>query len=144
MRHRGYSGKAADVWSSGVVLFATLFCRYPLGASPERSPQHRHIPASPPIAVPRKETDRRCSVSSSDCLHYLHANKQQTASVSMVGQLTPQFKCTASELCFLCNGNWSSSIHTDHCLPAPGEAASQSGLSRQILCKLMASNASFL
>ena len=41
VRDMGYSGKAADVWSSGVVLFAMLFCRYPFQARPGDPPNTR-------------------------------------------------------------------------------------------------------
>lgn len=41
VRHAGYSGRAADVWSSGVVLFAMLFCRYPFEARRGDPPNNR-------------------------------------------------------------------------------------------------------
>ena len=42
-RKRGYDAKQADVWSSGVMLFAMLCCSYPFERpEDERDPRGHH------------------------------------------------------------------------------------------------------
>ena len=38
-----YEGKLADVWSSGVMLFAMLFCRYPFDPLPGQPSTNRSV-----------------------------------------------------------------------------------------------------